>query len=119
VSKSLPSSRGKPFQSKLEPVTEIIRDLRRHRRSYRQIAQILRDEHGIVADRSSIWNYVKVRSKPRRGFAMLEETAVAPRAVTNGQSAIERLKAKSAPPVRKPIFTYDENKPLTLTTEKL
>ena len=118
VSQILPSTRGKPFQSKLEPVIEIIRDLRRHRKSYRQIAQILRDEHGIVADRSTIWNYVKVRSKPRRDFAMLEDSSAVSRTAVNGRSAIELLKAKPLPPAKKPIFTFDENKPLTLITKQ-
>ena len=118
VNHLLPSTRGKPFQSKLEPVAEIIRDLRRHRKSYRQIAQILRDEHGLVADRSSIWNYVKVRSKPRRDFAMLEEASAISRTASGGRSAIELLKAKPLPPAKKPIFTFDENKPLTLKTEQ-
>lgn len=118
VNHRLPSTRGKPFQSKLEPLAEIIRDLRRHRKSYRQIAQILRDEHGIVADRSTIWNYVKVRSKPRRDFAMLEDSSAVSRTAVNGRSAIELLKAKPLPPAKKPIFTFDENKPLTLKTEQ-
>jgi IS30 family transposase len=118
VSQTLPSTRGKPFQSKLEPFAEIIRDLRRHRKSYRQIAQILRDEHGVVADRSTIWNYVKVRSKPRRDFAMLEEPSALSRTAVSSRSAIELLKAKPLPPAKKPIFTFDENKPLTLKTEQ-
>jgi IS30 family transposase len=118
VSQTLPSSRGKPFQSKLEPVAEIIRDLRRHRKSYRQIAQVLRDEHGILVDRSTIWNYVKVRSKPRRDFAMLEDPSAISRTAANSRSAIELLKAKPLPPAKKPIFTFDENKPLTLITEQ-
>ena len=119
VSQILSSTRGKPFQSKLEPVVEIIRDLRRHRKSYRQIAQILRDEHGIVADRSTIWNYVKVRSKPRRDFIMLEEPSAISRTAVSNRSAIELLKAKPLPPAKKPIFTFDENEPLTLKTEQL
>jgi len=118
VSQILPSSRGKPFQSKLEPVIEIIRDLRRHRKSYRQIAQILRYKHGIVADRSTIWSYVKVRSKPRRDLAMLEEPSAISRTGAISRSAIELLKAKPLPPAKKPIFTFDENKPLTLKTEQ-
>ena len=118
MNQRLPSTRGKPFQSKLEPVAEIIRDLRRHRKSYRQIAQVLRDEHGIVVDRSTIWNYVKVRSKPRRDFAMLEDPSAISRTGASSRSAIELLKAKPLPPEKKPIFTFDENKPLTLITEQ-
>jgi hypothetical protein len=58
-----------------------------------------------------------VRSKPRCDLAMQEEFQVV--SVTSGQTAIQRLKAKPLPPAKKPIFTFDENKPLTLTTEKL
>ena len=118
MNQRLPSTRGKPFQSKLEPVAEIIRDLRRHRKSYRQIAQVLRDEHGILVDRSTIWNYVKVRSKPRRDFVMLEDASAISRTAASSRSAIELLKAKPLPPAKKPIFTFDENKPLTLITEQ-
>ncbi len=107
--------RGKPFQSKLEPVAQVIRDLRRQRKSYREIAQILRDEHGITVDRTTIWSFVKVRSNPRHVFTMADE--VAP--VVRGVDAIAALKAKPIPAVKKPLFTYDENQPLTLKTEKI
>jgi len=111
--------RGKPFQSKLEPVAQVIRDLRRHRKSYREIAQILRDEHGVAVDRTTIWSFVKVRANPRRVIAMVDESApVAMRNGTRGLDAIAALKAKPAPAVKRPLFIYDENQPLTLKTEK-
>ena len=111
--------RGKPFQSKLEPVAQVIRDLRRHRRSYREIAQILRDEHGVAVDRTTIWSFVKVRSNPRRVITMAGESAPgAARTGTRGFNAIAVLKAKPAPAVKRPLFIYDENQPLTLKTEK-
>jgi hypothetical protein len=112
--------RGKPFQSKLGPVTEVVRDLRRQRKSYREIAQILRDEHGLAVDRTTIWSFVKVRSHPRRVITMAEETAVNRTSpVAEGRDAIAALKAKPAPVPKKPVFTYDEEKPLTLKPEKL
>lgn len=114
--------RGKPFQSKLEPVTEIIRDLRRQRKSYREIAQILRDEHGMTVDRTTIWSFVKVRSHPRRVITMADETTVVAvrraSSVADGREAIAALKAKPASVPKKLVFTYDEDKPLTLKTEK-
>ena len=110
---------ARPFQSKLERVAQVIRDLRRHRKSYREIAQILRDEHGVAVDRTTIWSFVKVRSNPRRVIAMADEsTPVAMRTGTRGLDAIAALKAKPAPAVKKPLFIYDENQPLTLKTEK-
>jgi hypothetical protein len=111
--------RGRPFQSKLEPVAQVIRDLRRHRKSYREIAQILRDEHGVAVDRTTIWSFVKVRANPHRVIAMADDsTPVAIRNGMRGLDAIAALKAKPAPEVKKPLFIYDENQPLTLKTEK-
>jgi len=117
VSQTHPTSRGKPFQSKLEPFADLIRELRRRRKSYREIAEVLRDEQGIAADRTTIWSFVKVRSKPRRMIAMAEESASAP-AREALLDPILRLKAKPVPETKKPIFTFDENKPLTLTTQQ-
>ena len=111
--------RGRPFQSKLEPVAQVIRDLRRHRKSYREIAEILRDEHGVAVDRTTIWSFVKVRANPRRAIAMADDlTPVALRTETRVFNAIAVLKAKPAPAVKRPLFIYDENQPLTLKTEK-
>jgi hypothetical protein len=114
--------RGKPFQSKLEPIAQVIRDLRRQRKSYREIAQVLRDAHGLAVDRTTIWSFVKVRSHPRRVITMADQTtATAARkssSTADGRDAIAALKAKPAPMPKKALFTYDEDKPLTLRTEK-
>jgi hypothetical protein len=117
VRQTLPSSRGKPFQSKLEPFADLIRDLRRRRKSYRLIAQMLRDEHGIVADHTSIWSYVKVRSRSRPVYTMTEDT-VRKHPTPSALDPIARLKAKPVAAPSAPIFQYDENKPLTLINEK-
>jgi len=117
VNQILPSSRGKPFQSKLEPFADIIRDLRRRRKSYRLIAQILRDEHGVVTDHTSIWSYVKVRSRSRPVYTMTENT-VRQRPTPSTLDPIARLKAKPVATPPAPVFQYDENKPLTLINEK-
>jgi hypothetical protein len=109
-------SRGNPFQSRLEPFADLIRDLRRRRKSYREIAEILRDKHGIVADRTTVWSFVKVRSKHRHVFTMAEEPVHA-RAAKSSHDPIAALKAKPVPVPKKPLFTFDENKPLTLKTE--
>jgi hypothetical protein len=95
----------------------LIRDLRRRRKSYRLIAQMLRDEHGIVADHTSIWSYVKVRSRSRPVYTMTENTAQQ-RPTPSGVDPIARLKAKPVAAAPGPIFQYDENKPLTLINEK-
>ncbi len=79
---------------------------------------MLRDEHGIVADHTSIWSYVKVRSRSRPVYTMTEST-VELRPKPSALDPIARLKAKPVPSPKEPIFQYDENKPLTLINEKL
>jgi hypothetical protein len=118
VSQSRPALRGKPFQSKLQPFADLIRDWRRRRKSYRFIAQMLRDEHGVVIDHTSIWSYVKVRSRLRPVYTMTENP-VRQHPTGTALDPIARLKAKSVPPPKEPIFQYDENNPLTLINEKL
>lgn len=120
MSKKVPRGHGKPFQSKLEPMSQVIRDLRRQRKSYREIAEILRDQYNITADRTTIWSFVKVRSKPRHLIAMRDDSPqISSSATRHGsiRNAIEVLKAKPAPDVKKPVFNFDENKPLTLRKE--
>jgi hypothetical protein len=112
-----PSARGNPFQSKLEPFADLIRDWRRRRKSYRLIAQMLRDEHGVVTDHTSIWSYVKVRSRSRPVYTMTED-AVRKHPTPSVLDPIARLKAKPVVAPKAPIFEYDENKPLTLINEK-
>ena len=115
MSHLLPSSRGKPFRSKLEPFAEIIRELRRKRNSYQEIRRKLREEHGLSASCSTIFSFVKVRSKRRNFYAMAE--AVSPINSTPAQptpDAIEKLRRKPIPEPKKKLFEFDENKPLTL-----
>ena len=111
----LPSSRGKPFRSKLEPFAEIIRELRRKRNSYQEIRDALHEEHGISASRSTIFSFVKVRSKRRKFYAIAEGMAPAsPTPALRSSDAIEALRRKPIPKPEKKIFEFDENKPLTL-----
>lgn len=117
MSKIPSSARGNPFQSKLEPFADLIRDWRRRRKSYRLIAQMLRDEHGIATDHTSIWSYVKVRSRSRPVYTMAED-AVRKLPAPPALDPIARLKAKPVSAPSAPIFEYDENKPLTLINEK-
>ena len=63
---------GKPFQSKLEPFTELIREWRRQRWSYPRIADALHKQHGITVASSTIFSFVKVRAKRRKTVALPE-----------------------------------------------
>jgi hypothetical protein len=111
----LPTSRGKPFHSKLEPFAELIRDLRRRRNTYQEIRDKLREEHGITASRSTIFSFVKVRSKRRKFYTMTEGVApVSPTQARHTLDPIEALRRKPLPEPKKKIFEFDETKPLTL-----
>src|SRR5271165_384986 len=58
---SLPS---KGPASRLEPHLELIRELRKRGRSYREIAQLLADNFNVHAAHNTIHDFVRVRSKP-------------------------------------------------------
>ncbi len=118
----LPITRGKPFQSKLEPVAGVIAALRKQRKTYVAISRILREQHGISVAPSTIFSFVKVRAK-RRNLYQLPETFTRTSSRTSVPSsgvsissneAIEKLKQARPASTPKPIFTFDETKPLTL-----
>jgi len=51
----------KPTRSKLEPYAELINELRKRGRSYREIAQILRDRCELSVGVHTLYNFVRVR----------------------------------------------------------
>ncbi len=107
----MPPSGGKPFQSKLIPFAEEIRAWRRQRKSYIEIARLLR-ERGINASPSTVFAFVKVRSKRRHLVTMLDFSSKSARS-TSSDGAIEALKRKPSPIPIKSVFDFDETKPLT------
>jgi len=109
--KTMPPPGGKPFQSKLIPFAEEIRALRRQRKSYVEIARLLA-ERGIHASPSTVFAFVKVRSKRRHLVTMLDSSSHHVRP-TLSDGAIEALKRRPSPSPIKPVFDFDENKPLT------
>lgn len=61
---------GRPFQSKLEPHLEFIRDCRRKRWSYRRIARAINEQFGMKVSPNAVFSFVKVRSKPLRMYEL-------------------------------------------------
>jgi hypothetical protein len=61
---------GKPFQSKLEPFYEFIREGRSKRWSYQKIADVLTHEKGLPVSANAVFSFVKVRAKRRRLYAL-------------------------------------------------
>jgi len=56
---------GKPYQSKLIPYTNEIKRMRMEDKPYREIAEYLYEKYNLQVDPSTIFDFVKVRSKPR------------------------------------------------------
>jgi hypothetical protein len=55
----------KPPRSKLEPYADVIRDLRRKRRTYQEIARFFADHFQLPVAPSTIHAFVKVRARRR------------------------------------------------------
>ncbi len=60
---------GKPFQSKLEPHYDLIRDARRNRQTWQTIVELLATK-GITTSRPAVYLFMKRRRKRRYAFGM-------------------------------------------------
>lgn len=89
--------RNNPFDSKLIQHTELIRDCRKQGISYVKIAKMLKKEHMLKVSPSTIYSFVKVRSKKRKVITMLEEElppATIPKLVPSNTSVKSQRKKK-------------------------
>ena len=107
----------KPPRSKLEPHRELIRELRRKGRTYREVARLFHERLGLYVAPSTLHSFVKVRAKHRKRT----QFELPPLEFAAAESpALERVAAlKAKPTVRssKPTrFVFRENEPLTLTS---
>jgi hypothetical protein len=107
----------KPPRSKLEPHRELIRELRRKGRTYREVARLFHERLGLYVAPSTLHSFVKVRAKhhKRTQFELPPiELTMAP------SPALDRVaapRAKTEAPKSKPVrFVFRENEPLTLTS---
>jgi len=107
----------KPPRSKLEPHRELIRELRRKGRTYREVARLFHERLGLHVALSTLHSFVKVRAKHRKRMQFELPPTSLP--VTESP-ALERVAAlKAKPAVRKSKrarFVFRENEPLTLRT---
>ena len=131
----------KPPRSRLEPHLALITEMRKRSRSYREIAQVLRDAYCLTVGTSTIHDFVRSRSKPRPkpGSAVSKKRANSAVRTTEGivgstkeskgtQSTaryskdakdlakkFKYMKQRSArPPKNKPVFAYNPDEPLRL-----
>jgi hypothetical protein len=123
---NLPS---KPPRSRLEPYWELIRELRRRGRTYRDIAQLLAEKFEVAVSPSTVHDFVRVRTRRRQRSQQVESPAAAaavsetPPARIDGNAVTateisERIEAvrRRPPPEKAPRrrFEYDESAPLKL-----
>jgi hypothetical protein len=69
--------RGKPFQSKLEPHHDLIREARRSRQTWQAIVELLAAK-GISTSRPAVYSFMKRRRKRRYAFGMEPDEPVSP-----------------------------------------
>ena len=114
ILESLPE---KTYRSKLEPHRELIRELRRKGRTYREVAHLFEERLGLYVAPSTLHSFVKVRAKHRRR-TQFELPPI--QLATSESPVLERVSAFKAKPVvrtAKPSrFVFRENEPLTLTS---
>jgi hypothetical protein len=61
--------RGKPFQSKLEPHFDLIREARRKRQTWQAIVELVA-AYGITTSRPAVYSFIKRRLKRRYPLGM-------------------------------------------------
>jgi len=69
--------RGKPFQSKLEPHYDLIREARRNRQTWQAIVELLATK-GITTSRPAVYSFMKRRRKRRYAFGMEPDEPLLP-----------------------------------------
>jgi hypothetical protein len=128
ISKLLDEIPEKSPRSKLELHADVIAALRQKRRTYREIAEFFREHLAITVAPSTIHDFVRVRrrrgkrnavsnsdphiGKPGDDAARPASNFSPPDDDLQQKMAALKRRAPSDPP--QPIFTYDENEPLTL-----
>ena len=136
ITEILASLPAKTPRSRLEPYRELIREMRRRGRTYREIAGVLGERCGVRVAASSVHEFVRRRSRAKpapateaalptffapAATAVQEPQPLASRAASAPdpdelRQKIEALKQRPAPTStvksEKPLFTYNENEPL-------
>jgi hypothetical protein len=111
----LASLAQKSPRSKLEPHRELIRELRRKGRTYREVARLFHERLGLYVAPSTLHSFVKVRAKHRKREQFELPPATATSAPSPVFDSIAALRTKSSEPNPKTRFVFQENEPLKLT----
>ena len=109
----------KPPRSKLEPHRELIRELRRKGRTYREVSRLFAERLGLQVAPSTLHSFIKVRARHRKQVQFeLPPADVARDIVSTPTSRVAAFKAKSTvQEAKRSRFVFRENEPLTLSTQ--
>ena len=107
----------KPPRSKLEPHRELIRELRRMGRTYREVARLFHERLGLYVAPSTLHSFVKVRAKHRKRSQFELPPPDLSSASSRALDGAAALRAKLVVPKSKSArFVFRESEPLTLTS---
>jgi hypothetical protein len=108
----------KPPRSKLEPHRELIRELRRKGRTYREVSRLFADRLGLHVAPSTLHSFVKVRARHRKQVQFELPAAELPSAELPVSVRLAAFKAQpTAQEAKRSRFVFRENEPLTLSTD--
>lgn len=126
----------KPPRSRLEPYAELIFELHRRGRTYREIARILSEQCSFQTSRSTVNDFVRAHSKRERKLqkdkaldrkTRSDSSASLPKAkISETGTAMGEIQRRIADLKRRPTaintdsqhFHYDPSKPLHLPAKK-
>ena len=138
VQEILDSLPQRPSRSRLAPYRELIHELRRRRRTYREIAELLAERCQCKVSISTLHDFVRVRSRAKREqpqqarSSSIDSTRETPQNAThtrpstnsdeetvishrNVYQKVADLKQRSTPVEKRPsAFHYDPDEPLHL-----
>jgi len=108
----------KPPRSKLEPHHELIRELRRRGRTYREVSRLFAERLGLQVAPSTLHSFVKVRARHRKQVQFELPAVELPGAQPPVSARLAAFKAKpTAQEAKRARFVFRENEPLTLSTD--
>ena len=105
---------GKPYQSKLIEYEDFIRKARKEGMSYNKIAVELFERFGFKTGHNTVFSFVKVRSKKRKVYTMLNSELKKDGISSNPKiNSIDKIKDVESFYWGEKVFTYDRSKPIT------
>ena len=108
----------KPPRSKLEPHRQLIRELQRKGRTYREVSRLFGERLGLQVAPSTLHSFVKVRARQRKQVQFELPAVELPSAEPPVSARLAAFKAQpKVQESKRSRFVFRENEPLTLSTD--